>query len=105
MKSGQTTVDWNGLTLQPNTRCRIETPTISPTNALITRVDRQSGILLIFGKTHGREAIEQPLARIDTQGTRGELQTTAADGIVLKWFHPEQGGGTLMTFPRRNGKA
>lgn len=98
------TTDWNALPLQPNTRCRIGTPTLPTTNALITRTLQQKGILWIFGKTYELDATEQPLAQIDTRVSRGELQTTAVDGIVLKWFNPDQGKGTLITFPRRNGQ-
>lgn len=98
------TVDWNVFALQTNTRCRIGTPTLPTTNALITKVDKRNGIVKIFGKTYELDATEQPLAQIDTRVSWGELQTTAADGIILKWFHPDQGKGTLLTFPRRNGQ-
>ncbi|KKU67975.1 MAG: hypothetical protein UX89_C0009G0009 [Parcubacteria group bacterium GW2011_GWA2_47_16] len=104
MQQSMQTVDWSALTLQPNTRCRIGTPTLPPTNALITRVTHQRGAIWIFGKPYERGATERPLAQIDTGQSEGQIQKTAADGIVLKWFHPKQGRGTLLTFPRRNGQ-
>lgn len=104
MTNSTQAVDWNTLALQPNTRCRIGTPTLPTTNAIITRTVQQKGILWIFGKTHEPGTTEQPLAQIDTRLSRGEFQTTAADGIVLKWFNPDQGKGALLTFPRRNGQ-
>lgn len=85
--------------IQLGVSCRIETPLIGPRRARITRVHRTFETIELYGKSEGKK-MEELLGKINTLKSVGQIQTTAAGGLVLQWFHPDQGKGILLTFPR-----
>ena len=90
--------NWDGILINPGTRCRIKTSIRKTVSGSITRVNQGESITL-YGQI-GADPQEELLATINTNKSQGKIQFTAANGLVLQWLNKESGtGGVLMTFP------